>query len=232
MSVKTYKYNDKTQLTEHFNVQEFKCKCGKNHDIKIDDKLCPVLEKLMIKARAVKGNISSGYRCKKHDKDVGGSGKETSSHVAGYACDITFKDKDGKTIPSKTIALRLEDLGHKKGIGYRCGGNKNYTHIDTKPRKWYGDESKSMTKSCCNSFYEYFNEPKPDSKKYIQVNAKSGVICRKGIGFKYAKYKVIPNLTICELLKKNAGKANGYKWDKIVYQNEVVYLPNKWNKIV
>ena len=38
MSVKTYKYNDKTQLTKHFNVQEWKCKCGKNHEIKIDDK--------------------------------------------------------------------------------------------------------------------------------------------------------------------------------------------------
>lgn len=231
MSVKTYKYNDKTQLTEHFNVQEFKCKCGKNHEIKIDDKLCPVLEKVMIKLGADKGNIFSGYRCKKHDKEVGGSGKETSSHVAGYAVDIRFY-KNGKIINSKEVALRLEDIGHKKGIGYRCGGSENGTHIDTKPRKWYADELYSMTKSCCKSFYEYFNEPKPTTKKYIQITAKSGVICRKGIGFKYPKYKVIPNLTICELLKKNAGSSNGYKWDKIIYKNETVYVPNKWNKYI
>lgn len=230
MSVKTYKYNDKTQLTEHFNVQEFKCKCGKNHEIKIASDLCPLLEKLMIKVGAKVGNISSGYRCKEHDKKVGGRGN--GSHTLGYACDITFKDSTGKVIPSKTIALTLEDLGHKKGIGYRCGGNINYTHIDTRPRKWYGDEKYSNTKSCCNSFYEYFNIPKPDTKKFIQITAKSGVWCRKGIGFSYKKYKLIPNLTICELLKKNAGSSNGYKWDKIVYNGEVVYLPNKWNKVI
>lgn len=229
MAVKTYKYSDKTQLSEHFNVQEFKCKCGRKHDIKIDSNLPVILEKLMVKVGATVGNISSGYRCKIHDKEVGGSGK--GSHVEGYACDIIFK-KNGKIIPSKEIALRLEDLGHKKGIGYRCGGNANYTHIDTKNRKWYGDEKYSMTKECCRSFYEYFNVPKPDTKKFIQINAKSGVWARKGIGFNYAKYKVIPYLTICELLKKNAGKANGYKWDKIIYNNEILYLPNNWNKIV
>lgn len=231
MSVKSYNYNDKTQLTEHFNVQEFKCKCGTNHKIKIDSDLPKLLEKVMIKLNADKGNIFSGYRCKKHDKEVGGTGKETSSHVAGYAVDIRFY-KDGKIINSKEVTLRLEDIGHKKGIGYRCGGSENGTHIDTKPRKWYGDEEYSNSKSCCNSFYEYFNIPKPSSKKYIQVNAKSGVWARKGVGFKYKKYKIIPNLTICELLKKNVGSSDGYKWDKVIYNGEVVYMPNKWNKVV
>ena len=28
----TYKSTDRTQLAEHFNVLEFRCKCGKNHD--------------------------------------------------------------------------------------------------------------------------------------------------------------------------------------------------------
>lgn len=232
MSVKTYAYDSTKQLTEHFRVSEFRCKCGTKHKIKIDSDLCPVLEKVMIKLGATKGNIISGYRCKKHDKAVGGSGKETSSHVAGYAADIEFYDSDNKKIPSKTVALCLEDIEHKKGIGYRCGGNSLRTHIDTKPRKWYGDEKYSMTKSCCKSFYEYFNEPKPQTKKYIQVVTNSGVWCRKGIGFKYDKYKLIPNLTICELLLKNAGKANGYNWDKVIYKGEVVYLPNKWNKLI
>ena len=69
-------------------------------------------------------------------------------------------------------------------------------------------------------------------KKYIKVTAKSGVWCRKGIGFKYKKYKVIPYNTICELVKQNAGKSNGYKWDEVIYNGEVVYMPNKWNKVV
>ena len=147
MSVKTYKYNDKTQLTEHLNVQNFKCKCGKAHEIKIDSGLPNILEKEMIKLGADRIEVFSGYRCKKHDIAVGGRG--TGSHTQGYAADTRYY-KGGKVIPSKEVSLRLEDLGHKKGIGYRCGGNANGTHIDTKPRKWYGDEKYSKTKSCCN----------------------------------------------------------------------------------
>ena len=79
----------------------------------------------------------------------------------------------------------------------------------------------------------YIEEENPNTpieeKKYIKINARSGVWCRKGIGFKYPKYKAIPYGTKCELLEKNTGTSNGYKWDKIIYNNEVVYLPNKWN---
>lgn len=221
----SFKYNDNTQLTKHFKVQEWKCKCGKNHDIIIDDKLPILLEKLMDKIGAEHGNIYSGYRCPSHNKAVGSKGTTNYSH-SGYAVDIYFKDKKGNRIPGKTICLALEDMGHKYGIGYRCGGSSNASgqvHIDVKPRKWYGDESKSMTKSCCSSFYDYFKI----KKKYIKLN--SAVWCRKGIGFDYAKYKCIPKNAKCELLTKNAGKSNGYKWDKIIYNDEIVYLPNKWN---
>jgi hypothetical protein len=65
-------------------------------------------------------------------------------------------------------------------------------------------------------------------KKYIQLTA--DVWCRTGgFGFKYPKYKVIPKGTKCELISKNVGKANGYNWDKIVYDGKTVYLPNKWS---
>lgn len=68
-------------------------------------------------------------------------------------------------------------------------------------------------------------------KKYIQINTTSGVWCRTGgYGFNYPKYKVIPKNTKCELIAKNVGKANGYNWDKIIYNGKTVYLPNKWNK--
>ena len=158
MGIITYKNDDRTQLTTHFNVREWKCKCGKKHDIKIHSDLPPLLEKLMEKIGATVGNIYSGYRCATHDKNVGGNGSSNRSH-GGYAVDIIFLDKNKKPIPSKTVALALEDLGHKYGIGYRCGGGSDasgQTHIDVKPRKWYGDESKSMSKACCSSFYDYF----------------------------------------------------------------------------
>ena len=67
------------------------------------------------------------------------------------------------------------------------------------------------------------------TKKYVQLTA--NVWCRlKGYGFKYAKYKVISNNTKCELITKNIGKSDGYNWDKVIYNDNTVYLPNKWNK--
>lgn len=84
------------------------------------------------------------------------------------------------------------------------------------------------TKKDYNILYYTPEPPKPE-KEYIRINAKSGVWSRKGIGYKYPKYKIIPYNTKCELLKKNAGTANGYKWDKVLYKKEEVYVPNKWN---
>ena len=43
---KNYKSNDNTQITEHFNISEFKCKCGKNHDTILNPDLPKKLEKL------------------------------------------------------------------------------------------------------------------------------------------------------------------------------------------
>ena len=40
MAVKTYGYYEGKQITPHFNSNEFRCKCGKRHSIKIDSDLC------------------------------------------------------------------------------------------------------------------------------------------------------------------------------------------------
>jgi len=171
MAVKTYKYNDKTQLTKHFNVQEWKCKCGKNHEIKIDDKLPILLENLLEKLGAAHGNIYSGYRCPEYDKKVGGSGK--GPHTLGMGVDMRFVDSNGKPFKSSKVALTLEDMGHVYGIGYRSGGSSDSsgnTHIDTKPRKWYGDESISHSlsiwqiKKGAYSFYDYLGIKKEEKK--------------------------------------------------------------------
>lgn len=128
-------------------------------------------------------------------------------------------------------------LGNMGNSGY-CGksrGNhvhfivwKNGTRVNpTKHVYVYPDETvaKSTQKEYPNLLY-YNNEPEPKTE-YIEITAKSGIWCRKGIGFKYPKYKAIPCGTKCKLLEKNAGKANGYKWWKIVYQKEEVYVPYK-----
>lgn len=175
MALKKYSYNNKTQLSTHFNVQEFKCKCNKKHEIYVDTKLITLLEKLIVELNASKCKIYSGYRCVDHDKTVGGSGSTNRSHK-GYAVDCYFLDQNGKTIESKKVCLTLEDMGHKYGVAYRCGGASNAsgkTHIDTKPRKWYGDESirEYRSKSCCTSFYTYFriSKPKPYSGTFPKL---------------------------------------------------------------
>ena len=153
MAVKTYSAGVK--LSPHFNSSEFRCKCGCGQ-IKIDTALIDTLEKLFPALDLGKINVISGYRCAKHDKAVGGRG--AGSHVEGYAADVRAFYRDGSRVPSSVVTLTLERLGHKYGIGYRCGrvaDSAGNTHVDTKPRKWYGDESKSYTATACSSFYDY-----------------------------------------------------------------------------
>ena len=69
-----------------------------------------------------------------------------------------------------------------------------------------------------------------DPIEYEIINAKSGVWCRlDGYGLDKKKYKVIPYKTKCKIIEKNVGTKDGYKWDKIVYDNKIVYIPNKWS---
>ncbi|MCR5484323.1 MAG: hypothetical protein K6F09_01895 [Clostridiales bacterium] len=157
MSVVRYsaKKDGEKLLSPHFKVKEFKCKCGCGQ-IRIDTALIATLEKLFSALDLSKINVISGYRCASHDKAVGGRG--AGSHVEGYAADVRCFYKDGSRVPSSVVALTLERLGHKYGIGYRCGGvadRAGNIHIDVKSRKWYGDETKSMTAMACNSFFNY-----------------------------------------------------------------------------
>jgi len=217
MAIKKYKYNDKTQLTEHFNVQEFKCKCGKNHDILIDDELVKILEIIRTKLGAKSCNIYSGYRCVEHDKKVGGSGSSNRSH-GGWAVDCYFLDKNGKRIPSSKVAILLEDLGHKFGIGYRCGKSKDKDgniHIDTKPRKWYGDESKNNNQSI--SSFKAPSDGKTGHKHYLDYLYKPTT--------KYVNASV---LNVRNEPNTNAKIVDGIKYSSSI---NVYYIENEWAKI-
>ncbi|MBQ4583543.1 MAG: hypothetical protein IJA94_01425 [Bacilli bacterium] len=116
-------------------------------------------------------------------KYIGGTERVTHK---GYACDSKFTDKNGQAIDSKKVVLALEDLGHQKGIGYRSGGNKLYTHIDIRNRKWYGDEAISQTKPCCDYFYEYFGIKK-ESDVFVESDyiTLEELYVRKGPGTNY-----------------------------------------------
>ena len=149
----------------------------------------------------------------------------------------SIKVKKGDKVTSSTI------IGKMGNSGYCMKNKANHVHfivwkngVRVNPRKHvyvYDDNIVAKSNEYELLYYTGEEEKSPapvDNKKYIQINARSGVWCRKGIGFKYSKYKAIPCGTKCELVKKNVGTANGYKWDKIIYNGVTVYLPNNWNK--
>lgn len=145
----------------------------------------------------------------------------------------SIKVKKGDKVTSSTI------IGKMGNSGYCMKNKANHVHfivwkngVRVNPRKHvyvYDDNVVAKSNEYTLLYYHGEEEPKED-KKYIQITAKSGVWCRKGIGFNYSKYKVIPYNTKCELIEKNTGTSNGYKWDKIIYNGVTLYLPNNWNK--
>ena len=114
--IKSYS-NANERLSAHFRAGEFRCKCcGK---IRVDSTLIGFLEQLYAKLDCSKIIVSSGYRCTRHDRAVGGSG--AGRHTMGMAADICCYGQDGKPIASKYVACAAEDLGIN-GIGLNCGG--------------------------------------------------------------------------------------------------------------
>ncbi len=152
--IKTYRYGDTIQLTEHFNSSEFRCKPdtkhNAQHEYKIDDDLVQNLEKLFTVIPQLFGIeiskicLTSGYRCPTHDKAVGGLG--SGPHVDGYAADIIVYDKQGSPVSSKIVCCAAQEIGFR-GIA-NITDAYIYTHCDMKDRKnangqsyrWFGNE--------------------------------------------------------------------------------------------
>lgn len=142
MAVKLYNKRDKISLSKNFKTSEFACN-GKNccTTIKIDEKLVSYLQKIREHfGKAV--TITSGYRCAKHNKSVGGA--SNSYHTQGKACDIQVKN-----IEPAEVAKYAESIGIK-GIGlYDTSRDGHFVHIDTRTKKsfWHG-----QAQTPCSSF--------------------------------------------------------------------------------
>ena len=135
--IQRYDYNDSTQISPHFNVQEFRCKCGQSHGILISEELIEKLEKLYAALNCSKIIVTSGYRCERHDKNVGGSGN--GQYTLGNAADICCYSQDGQPISSKVVCCTAQDIGFT-GIA-NITAAYIYTHVDVRSgSKWYGDE--------------------------------------------------------------------------------------------
>ncbi len=178
--IKTYKFVDDTQLTEHFNVREFRCKCGGNHDIKLDTELADKLEKLHSALKCSKIIINSGYRCAAHDKNVGGSG--SGQHVNGTAADIVCYDSNGRVISSKIVCCAAQDIG----FGGIANIDAAYTasHVDVRSLNfWKGDETVTSAYSVCSDFYEYYKLKKSDVYPVSSKRSKKFAVTVDGVTY-------------------------------------------------
>lgn len=109
-------------LSEHFQDNEFFCHCCKK-SVDIDKRLLAGLEKL----RAMIGRpiyINSGYRCEKHNSEIGGASK--SYHLKGMAADISVKGMN-----SQELFSYCETIDEFGGLGLY----QTWVHVDTREKK-------------------------------------------------------------------------------------------------
>ncbi len=109
---------------KYFRKSEFACQCGCGFD-DIDQELLYKLDRARSMAK-VPFRITSGCRCKAHNKTVGGGSH--SQHLLGKAADIAVnKETRGRIL----IALVMAGF-ERFGIG------KDFIHVDIKPgvRAW------------------------------------------------------------------------------------------------
>ena len=115
---KSIKWKD----VKHFTKSEFQCSCC--NKVVVSPKLVFMLD-LARELAGVPFKISSGYRCKKHNSEVGGV--KNSAHLKGLAVDIVVADN----------VSRLKILRALVIVGFsRIGISKGFIHVDV-------DDSKS-----------------------------------------------------------------------------------------
>ena len=107
--------------TKNFKVSEFACKCcGKNE---IQQALINLVQKIRDKL-GVPVRINSGYRCPKHNAEVGGV--KNSTHVRGLASDLSC------SLGAKAILKAIQELDKEGKIDEMsfCKEYKTFIHVD------------------------------------------------------------------------------------------------------
>ena len=140
MAIKTYAKGSKTKLSDNFNSSEFDCHgSGCCSSTLVDDKLVTYLQQIR-EHFGKPVNISSGYRCATHNRNIGGA--TNSRHSKGQAADIYING-----VAPAEIAKYAESMGIL-GIGlYETNSDGFFVHVDTRETKsfWYGQKEASRT---------------------------------------------------------------------------------------
>lgn len=112
---------DVWDTVKYFSPSEFYCKCGCGCDTQVDPRLLRLADAVRehFDAPCI---VSSGVRCEKHNKAVGGVAD--SRHVSGKAMDFRIKD-----INAVTTLAYVQSL---PGVRYAYAIDRNYVHMDVK----------------------------------------------------------------------------------------------------
>jgi uncharacterized protein YcbK (DUF882 family) len=123
---------DTESLSPHFKTSEFSCQCS--HKECIEQKASI---DLINKLENLRGNagfplqVTSGFRCAAHQKELGESGLETakglSQHELGNAADIRCN-----SLTSAELTVKAEPLFACIGVARR------FVHVDLRPgpKRW------------------------------------------------------------------------------------------------
>jgi hypothetical protein len=106
---------------KYFGKYEFACKCGKcgGFPAEPQEKLIRVADRVREHFGASMG-VSSGVRCKTHNKNVGGV--SNSRHLSGKAMDFSVKGKTANQV--------LAYVQKQPEIRYAYAINGSYVHMD------------------------------------------------------------------------------------------------------
>lgn len=172
--IKRFKKGVSTQLSANFRSVEFDCHgVGCCDETLVDMQLVEYLQKI----RDHFGKpiiISSGYRCERHNRSVGGA--TASKHKAGMAADIMISG----VAPSE-VAKYAESIG-VKGIGlYETAKDGYFVHIDTRVTKsfWYGQGQ---------AYRSTFGGAPVDNASYKSISVLRWQNAAIQDGFKFPKY--------------------------------------------
>jgi len=126
MKNKVYKYGQKLQLTENFNLSELHSKDGSDMPSEVFDNLLILIKKVQ-KLRSESGlpfKVNSAYRSIEHNKKV--KGAVNSLHTKGMAIDISAPE--GTKLRQFLLSKRENWQG---GFGLYSWG----VHLDTGQKK-------------------------------------------------------------------------------------------------
>jgi uncharacterized protein YcbK (DUF882 family) len=114
------------RLSPNFNLIEFACRCGCGGEQAPEIvanlmRVAAMLEKVRQACGGKPLHVTSGYRCPKHNANVGGA--KASLHLTGKAADVTCATLS--PVEVQRIARGVPEV-HGLGLG------KTFTHLDVR----------------------------------------------------------------------------------------------------